>query len=86
MFAIFTARVAKVMFSQVFVILSLKGGGVGNTKGQPPPPPGPGQNIYPPPPPPPPPETTGRRAVRILLECILVCVTFCHPLFFDEIK
>ena len=49
---IFTTRVAKrakVMFSQVFVILSLNGGG--NTNGQPPPPPGPGQNIYPFPPP-----------------------------------
>ena len=123
-----TARVAKrakVMFSQVFVILSLNGGGgggggeVGNTNGQPPPPPprdqvrrstpsprdqvrrskvrrstppppGPGQKIYPSPPgtrsedltpsprdqvrtsTPHPSESVGRRAVGILLECILV--------------
>ena len=64
----FTARVAKrakVMFSQVFVILSLTEGGGGDRWVTPmvnhlpplgpgqniyPPPPGPGQNIYPPPP------------------------------------
>ena len=38
----------------------------------PPPPPGPGQNIYPLPP-----GSIGRRAVRILLECILVSCSNC---------
>ena len=37
-----------------------------------PPPPRPGQDVYPLPPP----ETTRRRAVRILLECILVWLLF----------
>ena len=110
---VFTARVAKrakVMFLQVFVILSPNGGGgrwatlmfnhlpppQDETRSEhlpPPPRMGPGLNIYAPPPQdgtrsehlphppkngtrsehlPPPTRTMHRRAVRILLECILV--------------